>query len=47
MGQKCRVIPDFTEAAEYCTRVTPADGMVLVMGAGDVVKVADAAVVKK
>ena len=43
LGKPCRVIPDFAEAAAYCTRVTPADGMILVMGAGDVIKVAEAA----
>ena len=42
-GKKCRVISDFGEAAAYCAAVTPADGIILVMGAGDVVKVAEAA----
>lgn len=41
-GKSCRVIHDFAEAAQYCTDVTPADGMVLIMGAGDVIKVGDA-----
>lgn len=40
-GKPCRVIHDFAEAARYCTEVTPADGMVLVMGAGDVIKMAE------
>ena len=45
-GKTCRVISDFAEAAAYCTDVTPSDGIVLIMGAGDVVKVAEAAVQK-
>lgn len=40
-GKPCRVVHDFDTAAAYCTTVTPADGMVLIMGAGDVIQVGD------
>jgi len=40
-GKKCTVISDFADAAAYCRKVTPADGMVLIMGAGDVNKIGD------
>jgi len=46
-GKPCRVIHDFAEAAQYCTEVTPADGVVLVMGAGDVIKMAEMTAVNK
>ncbi len=40
-GKKCRCAGDFPAAAAMARDVTPKDGMVLVMGAGDVIKVGE------
>ncbi len=40
-GKRCRYATDFADAAGMSRAVTPGGGMVLVMGAGDVIKVGD------
>ena len=40
-GKKCSVIHTFEETAEYADRISGKEDMILVMGAGDVIKVAE------
>lgn len=40
-GKKCRVIADFADVAKYANEISSDGDMILVMGAGDVIRVAE------
>lgn len=40
-GKKCRVIPTFEDVAAYANEISAENDMILVMGAGDVIRVAE------